>query len=697
MHRVPVRLPRRTFVLRSAVTGAAVVGSALVGPLAATRTVAAAAPVTLVFNPWAGWPAYAGPHWGALIQVGLNYFESQNPGLKVVAGGAYGPAPNAGAAGVLAGAGPDIWQGGMTGSYRAGTVAANLRPYLQRDNIPLSTWSPGQMFRLETASGLWGLPTYVHVDIQAVNLSKLDDLGLPYPSPDWTYQEAEKYYRGTTYITGGQRNFGYAPTNSGGTAVGQGFGSEGEMAFPVHYWGGAVQSADDMRCVIDQPSAYQGIAWYQQLYWDHVATPHTSATAGSIQSNATFMDVGSNWVPVQAQLFAHNIKWQYLPPPAFPNGRFSFEYVDAYFMNAYSHHPEQAWTLMKFLTAEPWWQRFNFRYLLRTPGVVSMWDEWVSYVEAAAPPLRGKSLQYYQQAAASWGRANGLFKYNDGTMDGIIDGAISSAFKHKQDLSAALRVAAQQVNAAQEADAAAWNEAAATDAVVAKIERSHGTETFPTPPVQGLGSPATLVPAADVVVKGNVYTVVGSGQGVTQTTDGLTFGCLPWTAVKGDFTCRVLSIGPVAGVAVRTGAKVGLMARAALSSQAADASVAVSLDRGIHTEGRTVAGMKQVDQTAGLTPGLLQPVNLLTSTKSVQKNYLLKPVWLRLVQRYNTWYAYSSLDGRTWLKAGSPWTIAAAGAWVGIFVTPHDPDVKHKIVAVFDQVSFTPARFYQIG
>lgn len=674
-----------------------VLGSSLSGPLAASRTLAAAAPITLVVIPWAGWAAYAGPHWGSLIQIGLNHFESQNPGVKVIAGGAYGPAPNAGAGGVLAGDGPDIWQGGMSGSYRDGTLVANLRPYLQRDNIPLSTWSPGQMHRLQTTNAIWGLPTYVHVDIQAVNLSKVNDLGLPYPSPDWTYEDAERYYRGTTYVTGGQRNYGYAPTNSGGTPVGQGFGYEGEMAFPVHYWGGSVHATDGMQCVIDQPSASQGIAWYQQLYWDHVAIPHTSNTSGSIQTNATFMDVGSNWVPVQATLFAHNIEWQYIPPPAFPNGRFSFEYVDAYFMNAYTKHPEQAWTLMKFLTAESWWQRFNFKYLLRTPGVVSMWDEWVASVEAAAPPLRGKGLQYYQQAAASWGRANGLFKYNDGTMDGLIDQAISSAFQHKQDLSVALRVAAQQVNSAQQEAAAAANEALADAAIVAKVEKAHGTEGFPKPPVEGVGAPATVAPSASVLVKNGVYTLVGSGQGVTQTTDGLTFGCMPWSAATGTFTCRVLKIAPVDGVAVQKGAKVGLMARAALSTEAADVSVAVSLARGIHTEGRTISGTKQVDQTAGLTPGLLQSTNLLWSITSVRSNYLIKPVWLRLVQQYNTWYAYSSLDGHTWLKAGSPWTIAAAGAWVGIFVTPHDPDPKHEIMAVFDQLSFAPTAYYQIG
>jgi len=263
---VGTRLRRRTLLKRSAVFSAVVVGTeTLPGALGAVPTIAAASPITLVFNPWAGWPAYAGPHWGLLIQPALDYFAARHPGVKVVAGGANGPAPNAGVAAVLAGDGPDVWQGGMSGAYRSGNVAANLQPYLQRDNIPLSTWSPGQMRRLVTPEGVWGLPTYVHVDIQAVNLDKLDVLGLKYPDPDWTYQEAERYYRATTYIHNGQRNYGLAPTSSGGTPVGQGFGYEGEMAFPVHFWGGDVHDRTGIRCVIDQPNAYQGIAWYQQL------------------------------------------------------------------------------------------------------------------------------------------------------------------------------------------------------------------------------------------------------------------------------------------------------------------------------------------------------------------------------------------------------------------------------------------------
>ncbi len=106
-------------------------------------------------------------------------------------------------------------------------------------------------------------------------------------------------------------------------------------------------------------------------------------------------------------------------------------------------------------------------------------------------------------------------------------------------------------------------------------------------------------------------------------------------------------------------------------------------------------------QHAGGTPGLLQPSAILRSGSTKQANYLLKPVWLRLVRQDNRWSAYTSLDGSHWQAAGTPVGVDAAGVWVGLFVTAHDGSFGKsglKIQATFDHLSgFAPTQGYQLG
>lgn len=74
-----------------------------------------------------------------------------------------------------------------------------------------------------------------------------------------------------------------------------------------------------------------------------------------------------------------------------------------------------------------------------------------------------------------------------------------------------------------------------------------------------------------------------------------------------------------------------------------------------------------------------------------------KPLWLRLIQDVNLWDAFTSLDGRHWLRAGAQIGMEAAGVWVGVFVTPADADASHVLAATFDHVSTPPTHFVHIG
>ena len=195
---------------------------------------AAAQPVVLTFLPWGGWPAYAGPHWPTFIKPAMQHFEAANPGISIKVGTPQG-GNTAILSSILAGVGPDVFQDWVMSPYLEASAALDLKPYIQQDNIPMNTWSPGQMRTMTTETGVWALPTYVHVDAYAINLTNLDALGLPYPSPDWTYQDAEKLFRATSFKKGNTQYYG-VKTAYTCTSI-------GEFAYPCHQWGGAGRCA----------------------------------------------------------------------------------------------------------------------------------------------------------------------------------------------------------------------------------------------------------------------------------------------------------------------------------------------------------------------------------------------------------------------------------------------------------------------
>lgn len=69
--------------------------------------------------------------------------------------------------------------------------AVPLNAYLQRDNIPTSIWSAAHVAALNVDGQQLGLPSYDGPAVAAYRQDFLDDRGLPYPSPDWTYTEAQ--------------------------------------------------------------------------------------------------------------------------------------------------------------------------------------------------------------------------------------------------------------------------------------------------------------------------------------------------------------------------------------------------------------------------------------------------------------------------------------------------------------------------
>jgi fibronectin type 3 domain-containing protein len=197
-------------------------------------------------------------------------------------------------------------------------------------------------------------------------------------------------------------------------------------------------------------------------------------------------------------------------------------------------------------------------------------------------------------------------------------------------------------------------------AISGGVESSNSMEASVNPPYpwlsQNIGSVGV---AGSVNFSDGVFTVGGSGADIWGTADAFRFTYL---TLNGNctVTARVLSVPNTDGWA-----KAGVMIRASLAANAANAFIAVSPGNGVTWQYRTTAGGNTGNNaTAGLNA----------------------PYWVRLVRSGNTFTAYRSPDGVTWTQQGSSQSITmGTTAYVGLAVTAHTNSSLCN--ATFDNVS----------
>lgn len=397
------------------------------------------------------------------------------------------------------------------------------------------------------------------------------------------------------------------------------------------------------------------------------------------------------------------MKWNILPIPIWPAGRSTYGNVDFYAINRATRHPDQAWELMKWLTAETAWQRFQMRTTLVQPCLLSLWDEWETTVTTAAPVMRGKDLNWYKEAAlGGYAYPVTTFRYAPFQVMTVIGNYLSQMLADKISAPLGLQQMQRQVDAletagVQQAGALQAAQAQVTHYTAAAAD-AHAPIRVPAPPRSGPGTAAVNAPTVVHTGTGGTWTIRGAGAGVTGTSDGCTFACAPWTSTAGEFTCRLVSLAAVGGTSIANGAKVGLMARANLASSAATVFLDVAAGRGMHFMTRAVDTLNIADThqpPATQASGLFGDSFILSDNSKPAANYILRPVWLRLRLSVDAWTAFTSLDGAHWTQAGTH-GIEAVGGWIGLAVTSYQSG--HYVQAVFDYVfGFQPNTFVRIG
>lgn len=722
-------ITRRGLVGR--LVGAAMVSGRVLGAAGGARAAAPAVAdpvIRLTFMPWYNTVFNAAGT--ALMNAATEVFDAAHPGLRLQ--GLPGPqvnnspvATDGAILGMLNGSGPDVVADCCNAftQYIAAGVAMPLDGYLRQSGISTSIWSRGHVAALTRAGSLYGLPVYDGPQVFAYRRDILDQLGLAVPAPDWTHDEAAALWRQCTGTVRGTHRYG---------AVVEWYSTWfQEPVYLLKGFGGGYMDATGTRCLLGTAGSIAAGEWIYPLLWDRVVAPRDfSATdwgapqdVGLINGTAVFQIAGGWDILPFTEAFGNAFPWDFLPVPRWPRGQATFTNNDFWIMNALSPHPDAAWEVMRWVAAEPFYQRDMMKVQLEPPSLVALWEEFEARLTAAAPVLRNKSLHYFRDAAvAGYGYPEEFFTYQPSQADGLINAQIARLWNRQTDVASAFTQAARQVDALEVVGRAeervVGREVSAFEAAVAAAERAGGkTVAFPAPPGSGLGVPARPAPGAVRRGPGSAaFTLRGAGgAGLSGTSDNGTLAAQAYRPSRGRFVCRLVALVPPAGRSLAAGASAGLLARGDLTDDAACIALVAVVGSGINLDTRVGPGQPLAQNTPAVnapgavfwpgeshpeSPGLIAPSSLFAARPAAGGNILARPVWLRLDLDVDRWLPWTSWDGVHWMTANPPGnppaTVQMAGSWVGLFVTSAAPG--ETVRAVFDHVSgFAPDVFVQLG
>jgi ABC-type glycerol-3-phosphate transport system substrate-binding protein len=691
---VPPYLTRRGALQWSA---AAVLGPSVLRAAGRGAAPAVADPkIVLTFQPWQyayGFQSLSSLN--AILYQGTEPFRAAHPSIELQF---FGPEINPYTS-VMAGQGPDVPQlqgggGGITDwiSGPLGTLLLDLSPYIRAANINLNDFNQDNILDVSYQGGVYGLPNYTGTAAMAVNLTVLDELGLPYPSPDWTYLEWEHLSRASsTRLPNGTRRLGTTMTPSFGP---------GPDAYIYHGWGGAQQDPTNPAvCVMDSPQDVAAAEFLYQMQFDNVLAWEW-VPSNFVQGLTVIPFCWQQTYMIPAATSWRGFRWDFWPQPAWPKRRATFTNYNYFGIAANTKYPEAAWELVYWLTVQPDWQRLLMRTVLLSPGYLPLWPEYVEVVRSVAPSLRDKNLEVFaQQVPDAIIHGGRHFANSEVQVQQLIGNWYTQISNRQVSVRDGLVQLSRQINALEKAGN---REVASQEAAVAAERRALAavavgpTSHYAAPPVQGVGVPPSDATPWVVVGPSGTYTLLGDGWDVYATSDNAVFACLPVTATEGEWSARVTVLTNLTCPHLSQWAKVGIGAFGDLSDDAPYCSPHVTGANQIEWQYRAVPTLYP-DGAAGLLPAGTK--NLTLPNTKPAANYLVQPVWLKLSRQGDLWTPWASLDGTHWTQLNPPATVFMAGCWVGIFACAHNGSFNNKgyIRATFDHLSFVPTRFVQMG
>ncbi len=352
-----------------------------------------------------------------------------------------------------------------------------LDPLLRADNIPETRWGAGQLSAFRSGGSLYALPEDAACDVYLYRQDILDQLGLSYPSPDWTAAEALSLWRSCT-----------GRTSSGAWRYGTGcpFGPGTTEGLPtvVAGFGGRFMDSAGTRCLLDDPGSIAAGRYWLHMVWDRIATWGDGSPNPAIQTGQlVFTTAADPTVLYAVQQLGSSVKWDFIPWPRFPTRRVGKLHDNFYAMAANVPDRAAAWEVLRFIAIEPQWSRFYMKFGLAPPMFASLMQEWYAVLRSTAPILRGKHLEYWGEPTL---RGEGIydyafFKYQAAQALALLQATWTQVWNRQLSVHQAFRQVAAQINALQKAGATATPPPTAQQQIAAAHRARARLQTMFTP------------------------------------------------------------------------------------------------------------------------------------------------------------------------------------------------------------------------
>ena len=402
-----------------------------------------------------------------LMQQFVDQNFNTNPAYKGIWAIVQGPWGNVSGqiADDIAGTGyTDIWEtccGDIPAAERSG-FAQPLDDLLKQDNIPKTWWSAGHILADSLAGTLYGLPSYDGTECITYRQDILDQLGLPYPDPTWDYKSAATLWASCT-----------GKNSSGSHRAGVNLywnGNQENLDWWLKGWGASEMNAAQTQATMNTPQGADALAYGTQMLLDGVAI-NTRGIHLLTSEQCVFAMLHSAYVVNAAQELGTKYKWDFLPNPTWPAGPSSFTTIDCNMLNAATKNQSAAWEVFKWLnlgtqsgdgTYDYAWPKFQIQINLITPSLIALWDYWQTTVQAVAPPLKGKALQWWADPSIKgYGYPQLFYQYNYSQASTIEGNWVAEILSGKVTPQVGLAQMEQQVNATEAAGQSEAQSAAA--------------------------------------------------------------------------------------------------------------------------------------------------------------------------------------------------------------------------------------------
>jgi len=294
---------------------------------------------------------------------------------------------------IAAGTPPDVWSHwGPSGfaDYVYRGLAADLTPYIEKDNYDLSDFIP-DVLKIYTLGGkVYGLPMLTTGSFIFYNKDLFDAAGVEYPPSNWddtswTWDAFLKKCEALTNDTGDPQTTTFG-CNLGAWPNDQYAWMWGQDLYPdsAYQTGFADEAYLDSEAAIAAFQARQDIVWKYHWMPDPAQSDALAAGGGLFEGGKVAMHITGGWGWWNFAGLEKQFNWAAAALPYGGPNRRDVVFTDPWMMSAKTTHPDEAWEFLKYLVS-PEAQR-GWMELVKAPPVrLSLAEDWYKQYPTMTP------------------------------------------------------------------------------------------------------------------------------------------------------------------------------------------------------------------------------------------------------------------------------------------------------------------------